>query len=552
LEETSTQPLDKQNDAKEKATQKLSRFRWKTGLGVLILGTAGIASTWIWFAGDRTTQVVWLYKAGLPIVLVGFIWLVLMSGLRWRTRGGIVLATSLAILLSMALFRHEGFSGEFYPRFAFRWSPTREDRAEHFRKSQKPAVKTSAANVTTAPEGDDQSLQPLSISPEDWPQFRGPTRDGIVQNSSLLTDWKQTPPKQLWKHPVGPAWSSFAIVGNLAFTQEQWREEEAVVCYDLQTGQQIWSHVDTARFYNSMSGAGPRCTPTLFDSRLYALGATGILNCLNPRTGKRIWSTNILTDAQVNNAHWGMAGSPLVFDDVVVVNPGGGKGSGVVAYDRITGEKRWAAGNRAPGYVAPRLEVIGGVPQILVFGNKGLAGHDASNGRELWWFPWKNDTSNNCVEPILIDGDRIFLSTGYTKGSTLLKIREQQGEWTAEQTAWKEARRFKLKFNGGVLKDGIVYGLNEGVLACFDLSTGKQRWKRGRYGYGQLLLVDDILLIVSDSGKVALVEATPEKYREVARFQAIEGKTWNHPALSREFLVVRSAQEAACYKLPLR
>jgi outer membrane protein assembly factor BamB len=340
-------------------------------------------------------------------------------------------------------------------------------------------------------------------------------------------------------------------VGDRIFTQEQRRNEEVVVCYHAQTGRQLWVHADSVKFDEPMGGVGPRATPTLFDSRLYTLGATGILNCLDAITGEPLWpqSVNILEDAGADNLEWAMAGSPLVYDDLVVVNAGGRQGRGVIAYDRFSGTIRWATGNDPASFCAPRLETINGVRQILIFDGFGLKGHDAATGDELWRTrEWTNEPKVNAAGPIVRDGHRIFIASGYGVGCGLFKIMFADGSWSVREE-YVRPNRFKLKFNDAIYYDNHLYGLDEGILACHNFDTGRRVWKRGRYGYGQLLLVHDVLLIQAESGEVALVEANPNAFREIARFQAIDGKTWNHPVLHRGRLFVRNAQEAACYDL---
>jgi outer membrane protein assembly factor BamB len=523
-------------------------------LGIGVAGLLLAGGFWIWHGDDRTNQIIAIIYVAAPTILLMVGWWLLLSGVGWRSR--LVISTVfLAVVGLLAVsFRMDGYWGSFVPRFSPRWSLTAEERAEKFWNSQQTVLSAKEhdpASKAGADAAERNSGQParLEIGAGDWPQFRGPGRNGIVPSTPIRRDWNQNPPKLLWRHPVGPAWSSFAVVETLAFTQEQRVEEEAVVCYGVETGDQIWAHTDQTRFATVMGGIGPRATPTLHDSRLYTLGATGILNCLEPRTGSLIWSRNILDDAGARQLQWGFAGSPLVYDDVVVVNAGGREGKGVAAYNRNTGEPVWAEGKRSAGYATPVLADIRGDRQLLVFGNKGIAGHDADTGRELWWFEWKNDTGNNCTQPISLGDGTVLVSTGYSKGSVLLDVKEVDGEWSALPTGWKTSSRFKLKFNGAIRQGGFLYGLSEGILTCFDLSTGKHRWKRGRYGYGQLLLIDDALLVSAESGEVALVEVSTERYFEHARFQAIEGKTWNHPVLHQGRLLVRNNEEAACYDL---
>jgi len=510
---------------------------WIAGLIAAATGTAYFVG--LQWAGDDlskqslATVIPWLL-GGLLLVL----WWVLLSGARWGTRFKGMGALLICFALFVGLFRWDGQAGNFVPQFAFRFSPTPEDRAvEYFDKASE-----SELPVTDNPGT-------LEITADDWPRFGGANEDHIVSDALIRRDWNENPPKELWRHPVGPGWSSFAVVGSLLFTQEQRGELEAIVCYDADTGKQVWLHTDEARFYDPASGAGPRSTPTIHNSKLYALGATGILNCLDPITGKHHWSTNIVEDANTSLIEWGMAGAPLIYDDAVIVNPGGETGS-VAAYDRNTGEKLWAGAGDQATYASPQIVELEGVPQILIYCSTGLCGHDATSGEKLWAFPWTNMTKLNIVQPIVLPDNSVFISSGYGGGSARLDITNGADGWKVDPQ-WTAPDRFRLKFNGGIYRDGYVYGLDEGILACFDVAKGKRTWKRGRYNFGQIVMVGDDLVVITESGKVVLVEVTPKNAKEVAGFQAIEGKTWNHPVVNRGRLYVRNGEEAACYDLSL-
>lgn len=514
------------------------RVRWELGALIVAVTAVVLAVQWNRYAEDRTGQIIAVYFVAAWAIPAFTVWWLFLSGLKWWTRAAGIGLVALLLGVFFARNRLVGFTGDFIMVFAPRGEQTPEDRAVDYFGSQ------SGSQVSAG-----ETAKPLVVTNRDWPQFRGPLRTGIVEDTAIRRDWKENPPRELWSHPVGVGWSSFSVVDGLAFTQEQRGPEEVVVCYDVETGKQIWAHSDEMRFTNSLGGDGPRATPTVFDSRLYTLGAMGNLNCLEPRTGKVIWSRNILDDAGSSVAGFGMCTSPFIFEDKVVVNAGGGQNKGVIAYDRKTGDIIWAKGDRDAGYASPVLATFDGLQQLLIFGAQGLAGHDAHTGEELWWFDWKNDTNNNCADPILLDDGKILLSSGYSKGTVLLSVSRKGEGWTAEPVGWETSKRFKLKISGALLKDGFVYGLDENILCCFDPATGQTKWKSGRYGYGQLLLIDDVILITSEKGDVALVEANPERYKEIAKFHAVDGKTWNHPALYRGLLLVRNDEEAACFDL---
>jgi outer membrane protein assembly factor BamB len=451
--------------------------------------------------------------------------------LRWSARLGI-----LALLVAIGvecplLLRVEGLTGDARVNFAWRYA----------RPSERPVE---------VPAGTTADL--LHPTAHDYPQFLGPLRQAILPEAHLARDWKNHPPRERWRHAVGAGWSSFAIVGDFAITQEQRAAEECVVCYRVSDGSPVWLHADPVRFDSSMGGPGPRATPTIADGRVYTVGATGLLNCLDGATGQAIWSVDILKDNGAENLAHGVCASPLVLDNRVIVCPTGNKGPSLVAYDRDTGQRLWQQGKDQASYVSPLVAELVGVHQILLGTAVGVTGHDAKTGAVLWSFPWTNSTQVNCAEPIPnADGPgQVFFSSGYGKGCVLLRVAPAtDGSWSA--TPIWESRAMKTKFTTPVIHNGFVYGLDDGILECVDLKTGKSRWKEGRYQHGQILLAGDLLLVQAENGTVVLVEPMPEGLHELGRIRALSSKTWNHPALAGRFLLVRNDQEAACYELPL-
>jgi outer membrane protein assembly factor BamB len=336
-------------------------------------------------------------------------------------------------------------------------------------------------------------------------------------------------------------------------TQEQRGPDEVVVCYEVATGRECWEHRDRARFHEIMGGDGPRATPTLDEGDVYAQGATGILNRLRGRDGNAVWSINIIDDTSAPRSLFGLTGSPLIVGDLVVVNPGGRHAS-LVAYDKRTGERRWAAGSSPTAYASPQLARLGGREQILAFNADGLFAHAIDDGRVLWSYRWVTPPEyNNVCQPVVwtdsAGRETVFITSGYGKGCTLLDIAVEQGQFTVAMR-W-ENKNLKVKFSSVVARDGYVYGLDENILVCLDLRTGTRCWKGGRYGFGQLLWIDNKLLVLSDEGELVLCEATPAEHRELARFPVLNGRSWSHPALSGDTLLIRNDRMAACLKLPI-
>jgi outer membrane protein assembly factor BamB len=322
-----------------------------------------------------------------------------------------------------------------------------------------------------------------------------------------------------------------------------------VVCYDLPTGKVLWSHADVARYATTIAGEGPRATPTIVTDRVITLGATGLLNCLDLATGKVIWRKDTIAENHSPPREWGMAGSPLVLGDLVIVNPGGKTARSLVAYRLATSDFVWGGGGDEASYSSPCASIIGGMSQVVIFNQHAIFGHDPVTGQVLWQYPWPSGHPHVAL-PVVLPGGRILVSSGYGTGSELLRInRDEAGKFRAERL-WK-TNRLKAKFNNPVTRDGFVYGLDDGILVCLDLATGEQKWKNGRYGHGQFILVGDLLLLAAEDGEVVLLDPQPAGRRELTKFSALKGKTWNPPALAGDLLLVRNDQEAACYRLPV-
>ena len=544
--------------------QELVGPRWwpvpaALGLGVVLQ----LASMWA-FAENLSYLVftslfiIWPLSAFLILL-----WWILWSRLPWKTRGYGLIGVAIAVGMFVAVFRFDEFDGAMTPKFSCRWRPTATSKAEQFFKERgtragssgkvSEAADTEPTTNSVVQPDELKSADRLVPTEEDSPQFLGRNRDGVVVGSQLRTDWNARSPKQLWRHPIGLGWGSFAAIGRRAWTLEQRGPEELVVCYDIETGEELWQHSDAVRFESVQGGNGPRSTPTIHEGRCYALGATGILNCLDAISGKSIWTRNILDDAGSTNLPWGQAGSPLIVDELVIVAPGSNdaaskaKNSAVIAYRRDNGEKVWAAGNHYGSYAAPHLATFNGERQLLIYDGLGLSALSVEQGQSLWNFEWSNTPQINAAQPLVIDERSVLIGSGYGLGSALLTVTGSMSSWKV-QDVWK-SKQFKLKFDNAVRLGDYVYGLDEGLLTCLSLKDGKRVWKKGRYGYGQILLSDDKLLILSEEGDVVLVPASPEPPRELAKFRAIEGKTWNNPTLARGRLLVRNAEEAACYDL---
>jgi outer membrane protein assembly factor BamB len=404
-----------------------------------------------------------------------------------------------------------------------------------------PGPAASPSPATTA----DQSVA-AHAARNYWTNYRGPKQDGHYEEVAISTSWPEGGLTPIWKQPVGLGFASFSVADGRAYTIEQRRQQEVVTAYDPATGRELWAQSWNAE-YKEGNGDGPRATPTWDDGRVYALGATGELRCLDAKTGGVIWGKNILSENRAQNLPWAMAASPLVVDNKVIVLPGGGQSSSVVAYNKLTGAPVWKALNDRQAYVSPMLVTLAGRRQVLIVSANRAAGLAPEDGSLLWSYPWDTDMGINASQPLVVSGNRVFISAGYGKGAALVEISGSGNSFSA-RPIWENIN-MKNKFNSSVLYQGYIYGLDEGILSCVDVNTGERKWKGGRYGFGQVLLASGQLIILTDQGELVLVRATPDQHAEVARFKALEGKTWNYPAIAEGRLLVRNANEMAAFNL---
>jgi outer membrane protein assembly factor BamB len=532
----------------------------------------------------------------VPILGLALVtWAVASRRVSATVRGATLVAAIAATCGGFLLVRTGGITGEGRSDFQWRWTATPEERL--LAREGRDAGAGSAATAASAPSsaavpaaGADAAVahapvqstftagpsaapaagaetkssapiasRPLPATVESadapsvprarrvaWPGFRGRDRDSAIEGLRIGTNWSAVPPVELWRRPIGPGWSSFAVSGDLVFTQEQRGEEELVSCYRLSTGEPVWRHSDPARFWESNGGAGPRATPTVHGDRVYSMGATGILNALDAATGALIWTRNAAADTGKQVPDWGIAGSPLVIDDLVIVAVAGQ----LAAYESRTGTQRWTGEPGGGGYSSPHLLTSAGIPHVVLLRGARTIGVAPADGSLLW--EHRGDSAVSIVQPAVIEGGDILVTSGGMGGSGILRVSVTPGEggWRVEER-WS-SRGLKPYFNDFVVHKGHAYGFDGSILAAIDLADGARAWKGGRYGHGQMMLLadQDLLLVLSEDGELALVEATPEKHREIARFRAFEGKTWNHPAIAGDILLVRNGEEMVAFRLP--
>ena len=516
-----------------------SRLPWLDrlwGIGCLV-GGAGLAV----LLGHKTMAEppvpIGMLMYAMPVAITAMIVWLAISPPRQTTlvRLGLVVA-SLVAWGYFTLVRIDGINGSFAAERSWRWESTPEDR-----------YLASLPAASARPE----ALSLPEISASDWPEFRGAARDGVLRGVKLESDWQAHPPKLLWRRNVGPGWSSFATVGDIAFTQEQRGEQEAIVCFDVATGEEHWAFAEKARFYEVVAGAGPRATPTLSGGKLYTQGASGKLTCLDAATGKPVWSRDIAADAGLANPpQWGFSSSPLITDGAVITFAGGKDGKSVLAYDAATGEPKWNGGKGTHSYSSPQLYSSGGVDQVLMLSDQGLESFDPQTGTLVWEHPWFLEGMFRVCQPHVLADDSILISTGMGMGTKLLTVARDGPTWQVAEKWF--SKDFSPYFNDCVSHEGYLYGFDGAIFVCVDLATGKKQWKKGRYGHGQVLLVADqgLLVVISEEeGELILLEANPQQLVEHGRLPALKGKTWNHPVITGNLLLVRNAEEMACFEL---
>ena len=498
----------------------------------------------------------WLVGYAIPVLCLAFVaWAVASRRLSAGLRRAAMVAVILLACGGWTAVRTTGITGDHVMEFAWRWTKTSEVQLLTQAGDQPAALPTAppaaetAEKPPTAQAGGEPAALPkapaLAETGAGWPGFRGPARDSIVHGVRIATDWSRSAPVERWRRPIGPGWSSFAVSGDLLYTQEQRGGDEVVACYRVSTGTPVWRHRDAARFFESNGGAGPRGTPTLSGGRVYTLGATGILNALDAGNGAVVWSRKLASDTGAKVPIWGFASSPLVVDDVVVVAAEGQ----LVAYDLASGNPRWRGPAGGAGYSSPQLLTIHGVAQIVLLSGTGATSVAPANGTLLWEHRWPGFIP--IVQPAPTGDGDILISAGSGSGTRRIAVAHGPAGWSVEER-WT-SKGLKPYFNDFVVHKGHAFGFDDSILACIDLKDGTRKWKGGRYGNGQLLLLpdQDLLLVLSEEGELALVGATTDQFTELARFPAIQGKTWNHPVLAGNVLLVRNGQEMAAFQLSL-
>ena len=526
-------------------------FRTYMGIGVApLLGTIALVAWWL-----LSRTVPWRQRlaglglvvvaAGLPVLLsrpfaifllvyvlpalTALLVAALLVSFRttWTERRRILLMTMALCAVFFCFTRVTGVDGNMAPLISWRWAGP-------------PELSATTAGKT--------AVLPQTLEPEDWPGFRGARRDNRNMVSTFGVEWATNPPKELWRRPVGLGWSSFTVVGEYLFTQEQRGAEEAVVCYEAATGSEVWSNLIPERF-DEVMGSGPRATPTFDKGKLYTQGATGILQCIDAATGATLWKRDLKADAGMGIPQWGFSSSPLVAGELVVTYAGAGGGKSVLAYNKDSGEPAWTAGNGRNGYSSPHWAEVALAPQILQLSNYGIEAFEPTTGKLLWEDKWDIKNNPRVAQPYMVDFYTLIAGTGQGKGARLLKV-VKEGEAFVPKILWT-SKEFRPYFNDYVFHDGYLYGFDGNRFACVDAANGFMRWTGERWG-GQILALNeiDMLLVLTEEGEVVLVSAYPSEIEIKGRIKALDSKTWNHPVVSHNRLFVRNDREAVCYELP--
>jgi len=568
-------PENSNTSADEGADSRPKRYlppRWAWIIGTLfvllgvvgfsgrILGDGPLADLYdaLWIFRDPAICNVMALIGGFFACFIPLMWFTFASGFPAAIRFTPIMLIGLAVAGFFSIFEIQGVSGEMVPRFGYRFGKAPDQRLGEF----------------TAAGTNQGEAQPLSVAedPNAFPQFLGPNRNSRLAGPKLVTDWAAHPPEEIWRMPIGAGWSGFAALDGRIYTMEQRDNEELVTCYDMKTGKPIWGTGIPARHYTVMGYVGPRCTPLLLDGRVYALGATGVFRCLDQLTGEVIWQHDLLEmygvtpDVEATNIAWGRANSPLAYKldgQQIVIIPAGGPDKtnkdgmvSLVAFDAETGETVWEGGHEQISYASPSVAQVDGKDQIISINEATITGHDPATGDQLWSVDWPGNSSGNatCSQVHSLGDNRFFVSKGYGQGARTFEVKPDGDGFTAE-VLWTNTRVLKTKFTNVAILGDNVFGLNDGILEKVQLEAKRPEWRQRGFGHGQVLLVDDVLIVMGEEGNLALVDTASDDYHEFARIKALSSEiapTWNPLCLYGDLLLVRNAEEAACYKLPTK
>lgn len=485
------------------------------------------------------------------------------SGRRWLVPS-VLVASGLACV---ATIQFEGFSGEMLPQFRWRWAaaaPALQTVPSHAELPDKPSDPTIG-------QADPASEVRTNVPGVASRQFLGPSRNGVIERREFSIPQSAGEVEVLWDIGVGAGWASFAIADSLAVTLEQRDEDECLTAYDLETGVLRWIVRHPGNHFHALGGRGPRSTPTLVGDRVIAQTATGWVVCAELATGKIHWDIDLVAAAgwDLDASHalipWGRSGSPLVWQDQVVVPFGGPaslaeSGRSLIALDLATGETRWTSGPDQISYASPVLRSFDGVDQVVSVNEATVSGHQVGTGDLLWSFDWYGQTNAgaNCSSVVPAGENRFLIGKGYSGGSSLVELTRSDGAWSTKEI-WHVGNLLQTKFNHALVATALepptAFAIGNGSVEAVDLTEPRRLWRQPRSqrcGQGQAMRVDDVLVVQTEPGPVQFLAADPSEYRLLAEIPALESKTWNLPTLAGRYLLVRNDRRAIAMKLPER
>jgi outer membrane protein assembly factor BamB len=516
---------------------------WVTAAAVALLGL--LAWSLLWEFDHAVANVV----LGICMFLAMLVaWITLWRSSSTHLRKWVACVPILLGVAAAGLLKFQGFNGEIVPQFQWRWTGPRSKPAAM--QSDAPAT---PAQLDSAPS--EPPTPPAAATRDGFPQYLGANRDGKVTSPRFSKPIGKDDLLLRWQVAVGAGWSGVAVADNRLYTIEQHGADESIRCYATQTGQLVWKHDYPARHENLLGGIGPRSTPAFVDGQVVAAGACGDLHCLDAQTGAVRWNLNLNEVAGTTQkgfeatVSWGRSASPLCYEGLVYLPLGGDLSKGcqsLIAIDLASGKERWRAGGGQIAYASPALLTLDGTPQVLWLEQEFVCSCDPKTGELLWQHPWPSSSSGDACasQPMQIDARRVLLTKGYGQGCRVIEVGKTDSKWQANEI-WSRTPLLRTKFTSALVDGGVAYGLSDGILECVELDQGKRLWRQGRYGHGQVLLVEKNLVIASESGELAVVTADPSKPQVLARLPVLQGTTWNPLAVVGSQIYLRNAQEMA-------
>jgi len=382
----------------------------------------------------------------------------------------------------------------------------------------------------------------------DWPQWRGPNRDGVSKETDLLKTWPAAGPRVVWRVQLGEGFSSIALARGYAYTMFSKGNDEHLVCFDANSGAEKWRFRTDDKYRNSW-GNGPRVTPAVVGDHVYTVSANARLYALDAKTGARLWQHNLPGEFGGYIPELGYSNSPLIAGDLLLVAGCGGQDQSILGFNRKDGRLVWASCNDHPGYSSPIMISVQSISQAVFFMGSSIVSVSPSDGKILWNYSWRSSDYENTATPLFIPNDKLFFSSPHPRaeGTVVLQVMASGGRVNAAPI-WKN-NVMQLHFASAVLHENFLYGTDRYILKCIDARTGEQKWQQRGFGEGALILVDGHLLVLGTSGNLALVEATPETYKEKTSAQILKGRCFTPPAFADGKLYLRNETEIVCLNL---